>query len=199
MLELRTSQPGATSQSADRSVRHDWTRDEALALYEAPFNDLIFKAHSVHRRYFDPNTVQMSRLLSIKTGGCAEDCGYCSQSAHHASGLKASKLMQVEKVLAEARKAKEQGATRYCMGAAWRSPKARDMDVLVAMVEGVKAMGMETCMTLGMLSDDDVGKLKHAGLERQIQEELSRPMPDNAVIQTLKKRKLRIKEELEHI
>jgi biotin synthase len=146
-------------------VRHDWTREEAQALYDAPFNDLLFKAQTIHRRYFDPNAVQMSRLLSIKTGGCAEDCGYCSQSAHHASGLKASKLMQVEKVLAEARKAKEQGATRYCMGAAWRSPKGRDMDVLVAMVEGVKAMGMETCMTLGMLSDDDVGKLKHAGLD----------------------------------
>ena len=165
MLEMRTSPSGATGQLADRSVRHDWTREEAQALYDAPFNDLLFKAQTVHRRYFDPNSVQMSRLLSIKTGGCAEDCGYCSQSAHHASGLKASKLMQVEKVLAEARKAKEQGATRYCMGAAWRSPKGRDMDVLVAMVEGVKAMGMETCMTLGMLSDDDVGKLKHAGLD----------------------------------
>jgi biotin synthase len=165
MLEMRTSPSGATSQSADRSVRHDWTREEAQALYDAPFNDLLFKAQTIHRRYFDPNSVQMSRLLSIKTGGCAEDCGYCSQSAHHASGLKAGKLMQVEKVLAEARKAKEQGATRYCMGAAWRSPKDRDMDVLAAMVEGVKAMGMETCMTLGMLSDDDVGKLKHAGLD----------------------------------
>ena len=165
MLEMRASPSGATGQSADRSVRHDWTREEAQALYDAPFNDLLFKAQTIHRRYFDPNAVQMSRLLSIKTGGCAEDCGYCSQSAHHASGLKASKLMQVEKVLAEARKAKEQGATRYCMGAAWRSPKDRDMDVLAAMVEGVKAMGMETCMTLGMLSDDDVGKLKHAGLD----------------------------------
>lgn len=109
----------------------------------------------------------MARLLSIKTGGCAEDCGYCSQSAHHASGtgLKASKLMEVERVLSEARKAKAQGATRYCMGAAWRSPKNRDMASVVAMVEGVKAMGMETCMTLGMLSDDDVVKLKDAGLD----------------------------------
>jgi biotin synthase len=165
MMELGMLQAGATGQTADRTLRHDWSRDEAQALYEAPFNDLLFRAHSVHRRFFDPNTVQMSRLLSIKTGGCAEDCGYCSQSAHHSSGLKASKLMQVEKVLGEARKAKEQGATRYCMGAAWRSPKGRDMDVLVAMVEGVKAMGMETCMTLGMLSDDDVFKLKHAGLD----------------------------------
>ncbi len=165
MMELRTSRSEATGQAADRSIRHDWSREEAQALYDAPFNDLLFRAHSIHRRYFDPNAVQRSRLLSIKTGGCAEDCGYCSQSAHHASGLTASKLMQVEKVLAEARTAKEQGATRYCMGAAWRSPKGRDMDVLVAMVEGVKAMGMETCMTLGMLSDDDVGKLKGAGLD----------------------------------
>ena len=103
--------------------------------------------------------------MSIKTGGCAEDCGYCSQSAHHESGLKASKLMEVERVLAEARKAKESGATRYCMGAAWREPKERDMDAIVAMVEGVKALGMETCMTLGMLSDDDVVKLRDAGLD----------------------------------
>jgi biotin synthase len=119
----------------------------------------------VHRRHFDANRIQMSRLLSIKTGGCAEDCGYCSQSAHHASGLKASKLMEVERVLAEARKAKEGGATRYCMGAAWREPKERDMDQIVAMIEGVKAMGMETCMTLGMLSDDQVVRLRDAGLD----------------------------------
>jgi biotin synthase len=119
----------------------------------------------VHRRHFDANRVQMSRLLSIKTGGCAEDCGYCSQSAHHASGLKASKLMEVERVLAEARKAKEGGASRYCMGAAWREPKERDMDQIVAMIEGVKAMGLETCMTLGMLSDDQVVRLRDAGLD----------------------------------
>jgi biotin synthase len=127
--------------------------------------DLLFRAQSVHRTSFDPNKVQMSRLLSIKTGGCAEDCGYCSQSAHHKTGLKASKLMAVERVLSEAKKAKAAGATRYCMGAAWRSPKARDMDVVVAMVEGVKALGMETCMTLGMLSDDDIVKLREAGLD----------------------------------
>ena len=145
--------------------RHDWTREEARAIYEQPFNDLLFRAHSVHRLSFDPNRVQMSRLLSIKTGGCAEDCGYCSQSAHHNSGLKASKLMEVERVLAEARKAKAGGATRYCMGAAWREPKARDMEAVVAMVEGVKALGMETCMTLGMLSDGDVARLAHAGLD----------------------------------
>ncbi len=147
------------------NLRHDWSRAEALALYKLPFMDLVFRAQSVHRQNFDPNAVQMSRLLSIKTGGCAEDCGYCSQSAHHASGLKASKLMEVERVLDEARKAKAAGATRYCMGAAWRSPKTRDMDAVVAMVEGVKALGMETCMTLGMLSDDDIGRLRGAGLD----------------------------------
>jgi len=127
--------------------------------------DLLFRAQTVHRTTFDPNKVQMSRLLSIKTGGCAEDCGYCSQSAHHKTGLKASKLMEVELVITEAKKAKAAGATRYCMGAAWRSQKARDMDTVVAMVEGVKALGMETCMTLGMLTDDDIVRLRDAGLD----------------------------------
>ncbi len=156
---------GSPSRDATSALRHDWTREEARALYTQPFNDLLFAAQTVHRRHFDANKVQMSRLLSIKTGGCAEDCGYCSQSAHHASGLKASKLMEVERVIAEARKAKEAGATRYCMGAAWRSPKERDMPSVLAMVEGVKALGLETCMTLGMLSDPDVESLKRAGLD----------------------------------
>lgn len=146
-------------------VRHDWTREEALEIYRQPFNDLLFQAHTLHRRYFDANAVQKSRLISIKTGGCAEDCGYCSQSAKYDSGLKASKLMAVEEVMEGARAAKAAGATRYCMGAAWRSPKARDMDTIVAMVEGVKELGLETCMTLGMLADDDVSKLKEAGLD----------------------------------
>jgi biotin synthase len=150
---------------ATSALRHDWTRDDVLALYDLPFMDLLYRAHSAHRASFDPNKIQMSRLLSIKTGGCAEDCGYCSQSARYNTGLKASKLMEVERVVAEAKKAKAAGATRYCMGAAWRSPKARDMDVIVAMVEGVKALGMETCMTLGMLSDDDIVKLCEAGLD----------------------------------
>ncbi|MBA2126034.1 biotin synthase BioB [Hyphomicrobium methylovorum] len=150
---------------ASSALRHDWTRTDALALYDLPFMDLLYRAQTVHRSAFDPNKVQKSRLLSIKTGGCAEDCGYCSQSAHHKTGLKASKLMEVERVLAEARKAKAEGSSRYCMGAAWRSPKARDMDVIVAMVEGVKALGMETCMTLGMLSDEDIVKLRDAGLD----------------------------------
>jgi biotin synthase len=139
--------------------------EEAQALHDAPFNDLLYRAQSVHRAQFDPNAIQMSRLLSIKTGGCAEDCGYCSQSAHYPTGLKASKLMEVERVLAEARKARDGGATRYCMGAAWRSPKERDMEAIVAMVRGVRSLGMETCMTLGMLTPEQSGRLADAGLD----------------------------------
>jgi biotin synthase len=138
---------------------------EAGFIYNLPFNDLLFRAQQVHRANFDPNAIQLSRLLSIKTGGCAEDCGYCSQSAHYPTGLKASKLMAVERVLAQAREARDGGATRYCMGAAWRSPKDRDMDVLVAMVEGVRALGMETCMTLGMLTQEQSVQLADAGLD----------------------------------
>ncbi|WP_287103423.1 biotin synthase BioB [Brevundimonas sp.] len=152
------------------SVEHSheplrWSRDDAEAVYASPFNDLMFRAQTVHRANFDPNRVQLSRLLSIKTGGCPEDCGYCSQSAQHQSGLKASKLMEVNRVLAEARRARDAGATRYCMGAAWRSPKDRDMDAVVAMIEGVKALGMETCMTLGMLDPGQAQRLKQAGLD----------------------------------
>jgi biotin synthase len=139
--------------------------ENASIIYNLPFNDLLFRAQTIHRANFDPNAIQMSRLLSIKTGGCAEDCGYCSQSAHYPTGLKASKLMEVERVLAEARKAREAGATRYCMGAAWRSPKDRDMDQVVAMVHGVKALGMETCMTLGMLTPAQSASLADAGLD----------------------------------
>jgi biotin synthase len=146
-------------------VHRKWTREAALALYESPFNDLLFQAQAVHRKHFDPNKVQLSRLLSIKTGGCPEDCGYCSQSTHHDSGLKASRLMEVERAVAEACKARDAGATRYCMGAAWRGPKDRDMDAVVAMVEGVKALGMETCMTLGMLDGAQAARLGEAGLD----------------------------------
>lgn len=142
-----------------------WSRAEAQAIYDLPFNDLLFRAQTVHRQNFDPNRVQLSRLLSIKTGGCPEDCGYCSQSSRHESGLKASKLMEVQRVLAEAKKAKDAGATRYCMGAAWRSPKERDMDAVVAMIEGVKELGMESCMTLGMLDLGQAQRLKEAGLD----------------------------------
>ncbi len=161
---MLTRSPAARD-SDDTSPRHDWTRAQAAQLYGLPFNDLLFRAATVHRANFDHNAIQQSQLLSIKTGGCAEDCGYCSQSAHHASGLKASKLMEVQRVVEEARKAKAGGATRYCMGAAWREPKERDMDAVIAMVEGVKALGMETCMTLGMLTDTDITRLKTAGLD----------------------------------
>ncbi|MGR3759881.1 biotin synthase BioB [Roseobacteraceae bacterium NS-SX3] len=146
-------------------IRTDWTREEAEAVYNKPFMDLLFEAHSVHRQYFDPNQVQKSKLLSIKTGGCAEDCAYCSQSARNGAQLSASKLIEVQRVIAEAKKAKEGGATRYCMGAAWRSPKDRDMAALEAMVKGVKDLGMETCMTLGMLDEEQVFRLRDAGLD----------------------------------
>jgi biotin synthase len=145
--------------------RKVWTRSEVWALYQSPFNDLLFRAQTVHRENFDPNRIQLSRLLSIKTGGCPEDCGYCSQSVHHQTGLAASRLMEVERVVAEARKARDAGATRYCMGAAWRNPKPRDMDAVVGMVEGVKALGMETCMTLGMLDRPQAERLRQAGLD----------------------------------
>ncbi len=147
------------------AVRHDWTREEVRALFALPFPELMFQAQTVHRMTFDPREVQVSTLLSIKTGGCPEDCGYCPQSSHHNTGLAASKLMEVEKVLTEARAAKAGGATRFCMGAAWRSPKDRDLDVVCAMVEGVKALGMESCATLGMLTADQAQRLKGAGLD----------------------------------
>ena len=146
-------------------VRHDWTRDEVKAIYELPMPELMFQAQTVHRMTFDPSEVQISTLLSIKTGGCPEDCSYCPQSSHHDTGLSASKLMEVEKVLAEARAAKASGATRFCMGAAWRSPKDRDLETVCAMIEGVKALGMESCVTLGMLSPAQAIRLKKSGLD----------------------------------
>lgn len=148
-----------------RSEGRTWTPEAARAIHDLPLMDLLFRAQTVHRQHFDPNRVQISRLLSIKTGGCAEDCAYCSQSAHHKSGLSASKLIEVQRVIGEAKRARDAGATRYCMGAAWRSPKERDMPAILAMVEGVKALGMETCMTLGMLDADQALRLKGAGLD----------------------------------
>ena len=145
--------------------RSDWTREEIAALFALPFADLLFRAQSVHRAHFDANQVQTSTLLSIKTGGCPEDCGYCSQSAKNETGLKASKLMDVEAVLADARAAKAAGASRFCMGAAWRSPKHKDLDTVCQMVEGVRALGMETCVTLGMLTAPQASRLKQAGLD----------------------------------
>jgi biotin synthase len=146
-------------------IRTDWTRDEIAALFDLPFNDLLFQAQTVHRQNFDPNAVQLSTLLSIKTGGCVEDCGYCSQSASHDTGLKATKLMDVRAVLQSAAQAKDNGSGRFCMGAAWRSPKDRDMPAIIEMVKGVRAMGMETCMTLGMLSEKQASQLAEAGLD----------------------------------
>ncbi len=139
--------------------------DEAEALFRRPFNDLIFHAQTLHRRFFDANRVQMSRLLSVKTGGCPEDCAYCPQSARHDAGVKAEKLMAVADVVAQARRARADGASRYCMGAAWRNPKESDLDDVCAMVEGVRALGLETCATLGMLSQPQAVKLKQAGLD----------------------------------
>ncbi|WP_425545376.1 biotin synthase BioB [Labrys sedimenti] len=164
-VQSRETTAGILGSGADSVIPLAWNRADARAIYDLPFNDLLFRAQTVHRRHFDPNRIQLSKLLSIKTGGCPEDCGYCSQSAHHDSGLKASKLLEVQRVIEEARQAKAGGATRYCMGAAWRSPKQRDMAMLVAMVEGVKSLGMETCMTLGMLSPQQAGTLAEAGLD----------------------------------
>jgi biotin synthase len=146
-------------------IRHDWQKDEVVRLFNLPFNDLLFMAHSTHRQHFDPNAVQISTLLSIKTGGCAEDCGYCPQSAHFSTGVKAQKLMCKEDVMEEARKAKAAGASRFCMGAAWRSPKDRDIEKVSDMIEGVKSLGLETCATLGMLTGEQAGKLKDSGLD----------------------------------
>jgi biotin synthase len=142
-----------------------WSYEDAWAVYQLPFNDLLFRAQFIHRQHFEANRVQLSRLLNIKTGGCPEDCGYCSQSSHHATGLAASKLMDTETIVAEARKAKDSGATRYCMGAAWRNPKPRDIDAIVEIVGAVKALGLETCMTLGMLDRAQADRLSAAGLD----------------------------------
>ncbi|WP_031433079.1 biotin synthase BioB [Methylomarinum vadi] len=146
-------------------LRHDWQLDEVQALFALPFNDLIFKAQSVHRETFDPNEIQISTLLSIKTGSCSEDCGYCPQSARFDTDLKPEALLPVEEVLQAARRAKAQGASRFCMGAAWRSPKDRDVERVVEMVQGVKDLGMETCVTLGMLTDEQTQRLKEGGLD----------------------------------
>ncbi|MES9945781.1 MAG: biotin synthase BioB [Candidatus Thiodiazotropha sp.] len=146
-------------------LRHDWRLDEIEALFDLPFNDLLFQAQSLHRAHFDPNQVQMSSLLSIKTGACAEDCGYCSQSAKNATGLEAEKLMPLEEVVAAAQTAKEKGASRFCMGAAWRNPTDKNLDKVIDMVEAVHGLGMETCLTLGMLTQAQADRLRDAGLD----------------------------------
>src|SRR6187551_1088408 len=142
---------GPAPPTGSNALRHDWTREEVRALFALPFPELMFRAAAAHRANFDPAEVQISTLLSIKTGGCPEDCAYCPQSAHFDTALKAGKLMALEAVLAEARAAKASGASRFCMGAAWREPKDRDLDKVCEMVAGVRALGMETCVTLGML------------------------------------------------
>lgn len=146
-------------------VRTDWTRPEVRALFELPFNDLLFRAQQVHRQHFDANAVQVSTLLSIKTGACPEDCKYCSQSGHYDTGLDKEKLLAIEKVVEEARNAREKGASRFCMGAAWRSPREKDMPYVLEMVKRVKALGLETCMTLGMLDGGQAQQLAEAGLD----------------------------------
>ena len=149
----------------DQIIRHDWQLEQVESLYALPFADLMFRAQTLHRANFDPNVVQVSTLLSIKTGGCAEDCGYCPQSAHHESAVKATPLMPLERVLENATKAKESGASRFCMGAAWRNLKDRDLERIAAMVSGVKDLGLETCVTLGMLEGHQATRLKEAGLD----------------------------------
>ncbi|MDX1697482.1 MAG: biotin synthase BioB, partial [Thiohalobacterales bacterium] len=147
------------------AVRHDWTRAEVRDLFELPFNDLVYQAQGVHRAYFDPNAVQVSTLLSIKTGGCPEDCSYCPQSVHHDTGLEPERLMDVEAVVTAAQRAKAAGATRFCMGAAWRNPKGKNFERVLEMVSRVHAEGLETCATLGMLDEPQADDLKRAGLD----------------------------------
>jgi len=146
-------------------IRNDWKLEEVEALFALPFNDLLFQAHTIHRDNFDPNYVQVSSLLNIKTGACPEDCSYCSQSSKYDTGLEREKLMEIDLVLEQAQTAKDQGATRFCMGAAWRNPTDKSLDKVIPMIQGVKAMGMETCVTLGMLTQEQAFTLKEAGLD----------------------------------
>ena len=164
-MSLTTDFTARTNPHIAAVPRHDWTRAEVRALFEQPFPDLIFQAQTIHRANFDPTEVQISTLLSIKTGGCPEDCAYCPQSIKYDTGVKAEKLMELDAVLAEARAAKAAGASRFCMGAAWREPKDRDLDKVCAMVEGVRALGLETCVTLGMLTGAQAQRLKSSGLD----------------------------------
>jgi len=146
-------------------IRHDWQTQEVLSLMSQPLNDLVFQAQTIHRRYFDANAVQLSTLLNIKQGGCPEDCAYCPQSVRYETEVDAEAMLSLDKVKDAAEKAKQEGATRFCMGAAWRSPKEKDFKAVLDMVKEVKALGMETCVTMGMLNDDQTSRLKHAGLD----------------------------------
>ena len=159
----RPSKPSALSQPS--SEAQSWSLAQVEALFRLPFADLLYRAQQVHREHFDPNAVQLSTLLSIKTGGCPEDCGYCPQAARHDTGVKSQALMELDDVLAAARVAQAAGATRFCMGAAWRGPKQRDLEPVLNMVREVKALGLETCATLGMLKDGQAEQLKDAGLD----------------------------------
>jgi biotin synthase len=147
------------------NARHDWQQSEIEALYKQPFNDLLFEAQQVHRKHFDPNAVQISTLLSIKTGGCPEDCAYCPQSVHYDTPVEPESLMDIEEVVAAARRAKQAGASRFCMGAAWRNPRGKNFERVLEMVEKVREEGLETCMTLGMLEAEQAQRLKTAGLD----------------------------------
>ncbi len=146
-------------------IRHDWQTEEILALMDQPFIDLVYQAQTVHREHFDPHEVQVSSLLSIKTGACPEDCGYCPQSAHHATELERERLLPVEEVIESAKAAQAKGSTRFCMGAAWRNPTDRNLEQVAEMIEAVKSLGMETCVTLGMLTNAQAQRLKQAGLD----------------------------------
>ena len=150
---------------SDIAVRHNWTREQAAALFELPFHELLFRAQTTHRANFDPAEVQVSTLLSIKTGACPEDCAYCPQSARFKTGLKVERLLPLEQVVAKAKIARDSGATRFCMGAAWRNPRDKDLAQVAAMIGEVKALGLETCATLGMLTGEQAAELKHAGLD----------------------------------
>ncbi len=157
--------PTMTAQTMPTSKRHDWTVDEIEALFNLPFNDLMFQAQTIHRQHFDPNEVQVSTLLSIKTGACPEDCKYCPQSGRYNTGLAKEKLMEVQRVLEKAKQARDTGATRFCMGAAWKNPPVKDFPYVLEMVKGVKELGLETCMTLGKLTAEQTAELAEAGLD----------------------------------
>jgi biotin synthase len=164
MDSLSTNEQAASAVDT-REARRPWSVEEVAALYELPFNDLVYRAQTVHRAHFEPNTIQLSTLLSIKTGGCPEDCGYCPQAARYHTSVQDEALLAVEEVVERARQAKAGGATRFCMGAAWRGPKQRDLDRVLDMVKAVRGLGMETCATLGMLRPGQAAQLKDAGLD----------------------------------
>ena len=160
-----SNQSACLSDKPENAVRHDWSRVQVRAIFDLPFNELLFQAQTLHRQFFDPNAVQVSTLLSIKTGGCPEDCNYCPQSVHHDTGLESERLMDVEAVVTAAKRAKQAGATRFCMGAAWRNPKGKNFERVLEMVSRVQAEGLETCATLGMLDAGQAVELKQAGLD----------------------------------